>query len=248
MNRVPVILTAFGTRENTRRVRDFLEAHFRKNFPDCDFHWAFAARSVQKNKNPDTPPSPEEILQRLADQGQQKAVLQSLHVVCAAEFHKLIPLCRKAPLDTRLSLPLLASMEDCRAAALAMDGPAGLDHDTAAVLALHGSSHPGGALFHLMGKTFREVWGNQAFYGMIEGEPGAMGTAAAIKKAGFSKAVVFPFTLVTGRHFSEDLAGKTNSWRSTFREAGIPAEFHPEGIGMNPAIGDIFCAHLRNAL
>ncbi|TYT74737.1 sirohydrochlorin cobaltochelatase [Desulfobotulus mexicanus] len=248
MDRIPVILTAFGTRENTSRVRDFMEAHFSKNFPDCNFHWAFAARSVQKNKNPDTPPSPEEVLQYLADQGHERTVLQSLHVVCAAEFHKLIPICKKATLETHLSLPLLASMEDCRAAALAMDGISGLPEDTAAVLALHGSSHPGGALFHLMGKTFREVWGNRAFYGMIEGEPGGTATAAVIKKAGFSKAVVFPFTLVTGRHFKEDLTGEKNSWHTAFMEAGVRPDFHAEGIGMNPAIADIFCAHLRHVL
>lgn len=246
--RIPVILTAFGARQNTLEVRFFIENHFKKNFPQCDFHWAFASRSVQKHSDNDTPPSPERLLKQLADLGHDSAILQSLHVVCAAEFHKLIPICQAAPLNVPLGLPLLASLEDCQTAALAMDAVAHLPEDMAVVLALHGSSHPGGAFFHLLGKLFMETWGERAFYGMIEGQPDRIKTAKKIRAAGFSRAAILPFTLVTGQHFEKDLMGEKNSWYSAFLEEGIAPAIHPQGIGLRPKIVDIFCRHLRKAL
>ncbi|MCW7754945.1 sirohydrochlorin cobaltochelatase [Desulfobotulus sp. H1] len=249
MSRTPVILTAFGTRNKTKETTDFIENYFRKTFPSCEFHWAFSARSVQKNRHQGTPPPPEKVLQELADQGHSGAVIQSLHVVCAAEFHKLIPLCRNAPLATQLSLPLLASVEDCRAAACALK-PAveSLASDTAAVLALHGSSHPGGTLFHLMGRIFMETCGDRAFFGMIEGEPGKEAIARRIGKAGFTKAHIFPFTLITGIHVEKDLAGPEDSWKTAFLAAGITPAIDCRSLGRHPAILDIFGSHLRKTL
>jgi sirohydrochlorin cobaltochelatase len=247
-SRIPVILTAFGTQKDSQEVRDFLEARFREAFPQCDFHWAFASRSVQQHRTSHTPPPPELILRQLADAGHPCALIQSLHMVCAAEFHKLAALRRNAPLRTGLGLPLLASVEDCHQAALTLDEAAQLPEDTALVLALHGSIHPGGAFFHLFGKIFMETWGKRAFYGMIEGAPGKEEVARKVFEAGFTKAHILPFTLVKGRHFEEDLMGETNSWRKTFLAMGLTPDIPSRPMGLRPGIARIFCQHLEKAL
>lgn len=247
-SRPPVILAAFGTTAKAKATYAALEKRFSKRFPNLSFSWAFGSRFVQKHAKDAPPPTPETAVANCVAKGHKEVILQSLHVTCAAEFHRLTSLAASAPVPVTVGLPLLASEADCHKAVAALGSWEDLPTDTAVVVIIHGTRHPAGALFHLFGRIFCEKNKGRGFFGMLEGEPDRKQVSEMVEKAGFKKAFLVPFTLVAGRHLEKDIAGPANSWKTAFAAKGITTTIHKEGIGMHPAIADLFCDHLEMAL
>ena len=60
--------------------------------------------------------------------------------------------------------------------------------------------------------------------------------------------MVFPFILVTGAHFNQDLAGNEDSWKIAFEKENICVTLEKRGLGFYPGIIEIFVKHIREAL
>lgn len=93
-----------------------------------------------------------------------------------------------------------------------------------------------------------EPYQNRIFMGLIEGEPEQSDIIEAVIKCGVKKVYLVPFTLVAGVHFKEDIAGREESWKSAFEEAGLSVEIEQQGIGYQKAVIDIFMDHIQDAL
>ncbi|MDL2286459.1 sirohydrochlorin cobaltochelatase [Desulfococcaceae bacterium OttesenSCG-928-F15] len=249
MKKLPVILTSFGNRKGSSEVRAYLEKRFKAKFPDCEFYWALGSHHFQKLEDPLLPPSPQSILQRLHEEGHKRAVIQSLHIAPAGEYHKLVALSEKAPLQVEISPPLLACEEDCKMASLALSEEMhALSEDTAALLILHGSAHEGGKVFHDMGKIFMKTWGKRAFYGLLEEKNSCPAMVERIRDAGFSKVFFMPFMLASSYHLEKDVLGRKNSWKALFEKHKIRVSIQNGMMGSKAEIADIFLQHLEKTI
>ena len=248
----PIILAAFGTSTKAKATYDIIDAEYRKTFPGHEIHWAYTSRTVASKMNKKSGEQtlhPQEAMDMLAAKGCEWAVVQSLHLTWGHEFFRLKDDVQHEKVRTSMGLPLLTSPEDCMEVAqdLArfLNGP----EDEAVVFVGHGTDHPAWAMFTAMGGILRDMYGEQAFMGVLEeGYPGQEALIQKVAAKGYKKVRLVPFLLVSGMHFAKDLAGKKDSWKAQLENHGMQVELENTGLGQSQAIVRLFAQHTRDAL
>jgi sirohydrochlorin cobaltochelatase len=246
-------MTAFGTRGAARATYDHLDGHLRAAFPGHPLHWAYSSRMVRhlnRRSGAAPVPGPQEVLAELAARGHRWAVLQSTHLLCGHEFHRLLTAARKAPLRISIGLPLLTDPADFDALArILADIATAAAPETATVFVGHGTDHPTWMAYPLLQGLLRQIGARHAHIGVLEGRPGTADVLSALSGTGIRKVRLFPLLLVAGNHFHQDLIGTDpESWQSRLQSAGLVVEAIDQGIGLLPRVADLFCRHVREAL
>lgn len=252
MHPIPIILAAFGTAAKTRASYEFLGNHIKHQFPDHEIFWAWSSRIIKDKTlghSSDTISHPHEILETLYRRHYAWAVVQSLHLIGGHEFIRLVEETRQSPIRTSIGLPLLSSPTDYLALCSSL-APLINSHPEQAILLIgHGTDHPAWCAYPALQYFLRHHFGPRIFVGVIEGCPAGPEIIADITAAGYNEVCVIPLLLVAGMHFQRDLTGKHgDSWMTLLTKAKIRAEILEQGIGLLPAIGDIFCRHIKDAL
>lgn len=253
MRPIPLVIVAFGTSAKSLASYEHLDCHIRNRFPGHEIFWAYSSRMV-KDKGADQPQktisSPHEILETLYRQHYSWAVVQSLHLLGGHEFIRLVEEAKECPIRTSIGLPLLTSPEDYLALGTSLSPLITTHPDQAILLVGHGTDHPAWCAYPALQYFMRRQFGSRIFVGMIEkGSPSSAEVIADITDAGYKKVCIIPLLLVAGMHFHRDLAGsRRNSWTSLLSAADIDVEIIQQGIGMLPAISEMFCQHIEEAL
>ena len=249
---IPIVMAAFGTTTRARRTYDILDAKVKEAFPEHSVHWAFTSRMVRdriESCQGQSCKHPHQVLEELAQDGHEWAVVQSLHLVCGHEFDRLVDEVKGCSVRTSIGLPLLDSPHDYLAALKALLDEVQAEEDEALVLVGHGTDHAIWAAYPALERMARKHLHGRVFVGAVEGCPEAEEVVSDVLKAGFSQVCLVPFMLVAGVHFQEDLcAEEEDSWKSLFEAFGIGVRLESRGMGELPGIGDVFCSHIREAL
>ncbi|MEW6259624.1 MAG: sirohydrochlorin cobaltochelatase [Thermodesulfobacteriota bacterium] len=250
--KIPIVLAAFGTTTRARDTYALVDDRVRRRFPQQIVRWAFTSRRVQavtsRNSAHALRQSPGEVLEELHAAGHRWAVVQSLHLVGGHEFDRLVTEIRQMPIRTSVGLPLLSSYGDYwKVSQAILRIVRSLASDEATVLIGHGTDHPAWAAYLALEAICRQRFGQQVFVGLIEGKPGKTATVHAVRKAGYRRAHLVPFTLVAGVHFEADIMGE-GGWASAFGDAGIEVRVEPSGLGHNERIIDVFLDHIDDAM
>ena len=247
---IPIVMAVFGTTSRAKATYRSIDDQVRKAFPGHEIHWAYSSRMVKGlAKQDETIRHPHEILRKLSGEGHPWAVVQSVHLIGGHEFHRLLREVREESIRTSVGLPLLTSPDDHirtgRCLAPIIDS-----HPGKAILLIgHGTDHPSWTAYPAFQQALRQIYGNRVFVGSVEEFPLSDGIVAEIAAAGFKEVLLIPFLLVAGIHYRKDLmSDEEDSWSSRLRNAGIAMEAIPDGIGILPCIGEIFCDHIRDAL
>ena len=249
---IPIVIAAFGTNSKARETYDHLDARFRKHFPGHEILWAFSSRIICKKGGEQHVPifSPQQVLETLFSHRHPWAVVQSLHLIGGHEFNRLVTETEKSPIRTSIGLPLLSSPADFIALCAALTPLINAHPHQAIILVGHGTDHPAWCAYPALRYFLRRQFGARVFVGVIEeGNPSSTEVIADIMAAGYKEVCIIPLLLVAGMHFHRDLAGDhKNSWLSLLAQADIRVEMSQQGIGLLPAIGDMFCQHIEDAL
>ncbi|MGD9973156.1 MAG: sirohydrochlorin cobaltochelatase [Desulfatirhabdiaceae bacterium] len=248
----PIVIAAFGTTSHARKTYDHIDLRFQKRFPDHELYWAFSSRMVKDHVRKHSRieiHSPREVLDMLYSKGHSWAVIQSLHVIAGHEFYRLVTEMAQLPIRTSIGLPLLCSYQDYWATSRAMklNFYPGSDEE-AVVLVGHGTDHPAWSAYLAFESILRQQYGAKIFVGLVDGEPFQGHVVDSVIRSGAKKVSLIPFTLVTGRHFQEDITGGPNSWQSVLENAGMTVKVETQGIGYRDQIVEIFADHIRDAL
>ena len=250
--KTPIVMTAFGTRGPARAAYDHLDGHLRAAFPDHPLLWAYSSRMVrhlQSRQGAAAMPGPEAVLADLAARGHRWAVLQSTHLLCGHEFHRLLAAARQAPLRVSIGLPLLTDPPDFDCLARLLADMAAAAEPAATVFVGHGTDHPPWTAYPLLQGLVREAGARHAHVGVLEGRPGIEDVLCALSEAAIRDVRLLPLLLVAGNHFQQDLTGADpRSWQSRLRAAGLKVEALDHGIGLLPQVADLFCRHIHEAL
>lgn len=254
-----ILLVSFGTSmPKAQAVFDGVDAAFKNAFPGVEIRWAFTSKTVRRivaEKQGKTWLSPAEALAALKDQGYNKVIVQSLHVIPGAEFHDLVATVEGFKVMggcfmVRLGMPLCSTTGDLKAVAaiLKKSPPAKLAKGEAVVFMGHGTHHPAGVAYPAMAYILGR--GHAPFYmGTVEGYPSLDDVVALLKAAKVKKAYLVPFMTVAGDHATNDMAGdEPDSWKSVINKAGIKTKCVLEPITTNPEIIAIYVGHAKAAL
>lgn len=214
-----------------------------------------------------------QALQRAADEGVRTLVILPTHLLCGAEYERLVatanrfrnvmaiaiaePLLDTADANASAANPSLRAVTEAVATATAKDASydsvlAAAEDGCALVLVGHGSVHGASAVYdQLQTEAARLGYGN-VFIGTIEGEPADTSCGATVRKvlaAGYAKVQLRPLMLVAGAHANKDMAGSTpDSWKSRFEAAGITATAQAKGLGQIAAVQQVYVHHIADAM
>ncbi len=254
-----ILLVSFGTSiPKAQAVFDGVDAAFKKAFPGVEIRWAFTSKIVRRivaEKQGKTWQSPAEALATLRDQGYNKVIVQSLHVIPGAEFHDLVAVVEGFKVMggcfmVRLGMPLCSTTDDLKDVAdiLKKSPPAKLAGGEAVVYMGHGTHHPAGVVYPAMAYILGQGHA-PLFMGTVEGYPSLDDIVALLKAAKVKKAYLVPFMTVAGDHATNDMAGdEPDSWKSVLNKAGIQTQCVLEPITANPAVVAIYVAHAKAAI
>lgn len=249
---IPIVIAAFGTTSRAMQTYDHMDAVFKKRFAGHEIHWAYTSRMVKdwlKQRKNITRHHPHQVLEVLASQGHPWAIVQSLHLTSAHEFHRLVTEVNHCDVRTSMGLPLLSAIEDYEAVVRAVAPLLEKNEDEAVVLVGHGTDHPSWSSYPALQYMLQQKYGAKVHMGAVEdGYPDQDTIVRAVIKSGYKKVRLASFMLVAGVHFEEDLAGDEDSWKTVFEAAGIQAKLEKGGLGLNSQIIDIFCRHMEAAL
>lgn len=248
----PIIITAFGTTSKAQVTYARLDRQIRNCFPENEILWSFSSRVITSKKSADLKqryPDPEEVLQRLYEQGCKQAVLQSAHLWPGHEFHKILRITHSSPVRLSIGLPLLSSVADYEKIAACLD-PIVLKHPgKAVIIAGHGTSHPAWTGYFALEHFLQKRFGKSVFLALLKGYPSPEEMVQRVQDAGYDSACLVPFMLLAGRHFEQELTGPDPaSWKSQLEKAAISVSVIEHGLGMLEGVGQIFCDHIREAL
>ena len=251
MQATPIVIAAFGTATKAVAGYDYLDARIRSRFPDHEVLWAFSARMVKERAagQQQTISSPGEVLEQLSRRHYPWAVVQSLHLLGGHEFCRLIEETDKSPIRTSIGLPLLSSPPDFQSLCTSLAPLINSHPDQAILLVGHGTDHPAWCAYPALQHFMHRYFGPRVFVGVIEGYPPSTEVIADITAAGYTKVRIIPLLLVAGMHFQRDLTGgRQDSWTTLLAQADIRVESIEQGLGTLPAISDMFCQHIKDAL
>ena len=251
--KTPIILTAFGTTSKAVDTYDYMDKIIVERFPDYEIRWAYTSRMVRnlvKEKRKTELKSTKEVLTELEDNGYDQAVVQSLHVLCGTEFHRLINETKQCRISTSIGFPLLSSPADYSALIAGIgDIFSTPGNDEAVVLVGHGTEHPVWSSYIALEYLLQKEYGSNIYVGVVEGENSCDRIVQAIKGKEIKRVLLVPFMIVAGVHFKEDLIGDSeDSWKSRFEREGIEVRAIDKGLGYYPFIVDIFIDHIKEAL
>ncbi|MBI5522252.1 MAG: sirohydrochlorin cobaltochelatase [Desulfarculus sp.] len=254
-----ILLVTFGTSvEPAAKVFAKIEAATRARFPGVEVRWAFTAKKIRQKlaARGQITLSPAQALANLTEDGFDRVVMQSLHIIPGEEFEGLRDIASrwegmpKGLKQVELGLPLLDSGQDRLRTAKAMLAhvPKERVPGEALVFMGHGSPHPANAIYGTMADLLQNMDPN-AFLATKEGTPEFESVQRELIAKGVKKAWLIPLMSVAGDHAHNDMAGKeADSWASMLGKAGIASQPVMRGMAEYPEIVDIWMDHLQVAL
>jgi sirohydrochlorin cobaltochelatase len=249
----PIILTAFGTSSKATSTYNGIGKKIHACLPETRIILAYSSRVIgRKVKGVQIPGQqefkhPEEILQELAMQGCDGAILQSLHLFPGTEFHKLAALARRAPLPCAPGVPILTSPHDFSQLAHLLAPTIESRPDRTILILGHGTEHPSWTSYYSLEKIFRQKFGNRIFVGVVEGFPDSDHLIDEIGSLPARDVTIIPLFLVAGMHYRRDIVGGDNSWCIRLKNKGLGVETIEHGIGLVPGIEELVVSHIKKA-
>lgn len=257
MSKKALVVVSFGTSfdEAVPAIIN-IEETCKKAFPDYDFYRAYTSgmiiRKLKRTKNLIIN-SPEEVMEKLVDEGYEEVICQPTHIINGSEYEKMIRMLEpyKAQIPViRVGRPLLTEEDDykktCQIMMKELHAP--LKEDEAFVLMGHGSEHHSNSAYCQFENMLRDLGYENTYVGTVEGFPGLDYVIRRLKLREIKKVYLMPLMVVAGDHARNDLAGEDeDSWDSMLKAEGFTTEIMLKGMGEIDAVAELFVEHLRMA-
>lgn len=254
-----ILVISFGTShlDTIAKTIDRVEEKIAKTFKEYDVFRAFTSHMIIKaldRKHGIKIDKPEEVLEKLYNEGYSEVVIQPLHIISGEEFDYIKNVVRihKEKFEIlRLSRPLLyfenEEERDYTKFINALD--TFLPESEGYVLVGHGTFHPSFATYGCLQNILNENNRENLLIGTIEGYPSIDNVIKKLNKLNIKEVTLVPFLLVAGDHAKNDIAGDDEgSWKSILTANGFNVNVFLHGLGEFDAIADIYVSHLRETI
>lgn len=244
-----ILVVSFGTSHLEQKAEsiDPCISGIRETFKEWDIYESFSSNLIRKKlkeRNGLVILSPEEVLEKLKEEGYQKVVIQPLFLIEGIEYDKLIELANhyREYLSIEVGKPLLSQKEDYEM--LVTEFESIYKDDTSEFLILgHGSSHEGRHAYSFL----QEVLDTTSLRSCVT----TLEERGQIHDLPFQGCVLtlIPFMLVAGNHIIEDVLGESEaSWMSGLTELGYEVEVVQRGLGSYKSTQNIYINHIKQCL
>ncbi|MBO4819696.1 MAG: sirohydrochlorin cobaltochelatase [Firmicutes bacterium] len=256
----PVILAvAFGTSyaENREKTIGAIERALAEAFPEFEVRRAFTShiiRKVLKKRDGIIVDGVGEALERMANEGIKKVIVQPTHIMAGIEYEQAGD--EMKAFEGRfgslvLGENLLETMGDIEELIRVIDEDtkAFADGDTARVFMGHGSEHSDNSVYAKMQKAIDEAGIKDMIIGTVEAKPDLYDAVAMVKKTGAKRVLLSPLMIVAGDHANNDMAGgDEDSWKSVFEKEGYEVSCRLEGLGSSKGVQSMIVKHCRETM
>lgn len=256
-----LLVVSFGTSyvETRKKTIEACENKLIEKFPEMDFFRAWTSRMIikkLKNRDDEHILFPDEAFEEILEKGYREVYVQSLHLICGEEYHKLLYVIEKYrdKFDkVEIGRPLLTNLEDYNEMADFIERVSIDDCKkdiqnqikTATVWMGHGTEHMSHSAYAALDYRLRlkEV---PAYIGTVEGYPELEEVIALLKKDKIEKVHLRPLLLVAGDHATNDMANSNeeDSWYSILKSNGFDVDVHLQGMGEFEFIQDKFVSNM----
>lgn len=257
MKKKAIIVVSFGsTHADTReKTIDQIEASIERAFPAYRIYRAYTSKmilQILKKRDGITIPTVCEALQNMIGDGIEEVIVQPTHIVDGIENEQMkedVMSFEKAFQSLHIGEPLLSSKEDYEQVVYALMNDFKIGEDETLVLMGHGTSHVNNKCYETLEETFVQAGHANVLIGTVEAKPEIKDLLPKLREKGIKSIQLAPFMVVAGDHAKNDMAGEEeDSWKNILRKEGFLVHCHVKGIGENPLIQELYCAHIRDAL
>lgn len=254
-----LLVVSFGTSFNDSRRLTIgaIENKMIEAFPDWDVRRAFTSQIIidhVKKRDNVTIDNLKEALDRAADNGVKKLVVQPTHLMSGFEYTDVKnEVAEYADSFEKLAVgePLLTSEEDFKEV-ISIITEATKEYDdgeTAIIFMGHGTEADSNEVYTKLQTMIADAGFANYYIGTVEAEPGLEDVVQAAKDGGYKKVVLEPLMIVCGDHANNDMAGdEEDSWKSVFEKEGFEVECVMRGLGELPEIQDLLAEHAKKAI
>lgn len=254
-----LLVVSFGTSFNDSRRLTIgaIENKMIEAFPDWDVRRAFTSQIIidhVKKRDNVTIDNLKEALDRAADNGVKKLVVQPTHLMSGFEYTDVKnEVAEYADSFEKLAVgePLLTSEEDFKEV-ISIITEATKEYDdgeTAIIFMGHGTEADSNEVYTKLQTMITDAGYANYYIGTVEAEPGLEDVVQAAKDGGYKKVVLEPLMIVCGDHANNDMAGdEEDSWKSVFEKEGFEVECVMRGLGELPEIQDLLAEHAKKAI
>lgn len=254
-----LLVVSFGTSFNDSRRLTIgaIENKMIEAFPDWDVRRAFTSQIIidhVKKRDNVTIDNLKEALDRAADNGVKKLVVQPTHLMSGFEYTDVKnEVAEYADSFEKLAVgePLLTSEEDFKEV-ISIITEATKEYDdgeTAIIFMGHGTEADSNEVYTKLQTMIADAGYANYYIGTVEAEPGLEDVVEAAKDGGYKRVVLEPLMIVCGDHANNDMAGdEEDSWKSVFEKEGFEVECVMRGLGELPEIQDLLAEHAKKAI
>ena len=205
----------------------------------------------------------------LQDEGYRTIIVQPTHIYCGEEYADLCSYVRglnsietikekyKPFAKLVIGRPALGQYGprydyhkdmEIAAKALAPDVALAMKAGYALIYMGHGNEFYSTGIYAEFQEVMRRTYPHaKIFIGTVEGFPSLNDVVSSVKRMGIKKVLLKPFMIVAGDHAHNDMAGSDeDSWKNTFKRAGIRVKCILKGLGENPRWDEIYVQHIRD--
>lgn len=254
-----LLVVSFGTsyNDNRRLTIGAIEEAMEKAFPEYDVRRGFTSQIIidhVKSRDKISIDNVGEALDRAADNGVKKLVIQPTHLMNGLEYMDLVNEAAEysdAFEKIAVGEPLLTTDEDFKTVMEAITRATAEydDGETAICFMGHGTEADSNQVYAKLQEMLAAAGYENYFVGTVEAEPTLLDVMEKVQAGAYKRVVLEPLMIVAGDHANNDMAGdEEGSWKKSFEDAGYQVVCLVNGLGEMEEIQQLLVEHAQAAM
>ena len=256
-----ILVISFGTSylDTLNKSIEKAENQIRNHFDEYDIYRAFTSHKIikkLKEKYEIFVDTPEEILEKLYDNGYEEIIMQPLHIIPGDEYiyiNKIGEAFKDKFKILKIGRPIFYYQgidELPQDYSLFIEATKDLyENNDAVVLIGHGTSHPANSVYGCLQSVFEDEGYENVFIGTVEGYPNFDTVIKRLKRKNITEVTVAPLMVVAGDHARNDMASdEEESWKSMLEAEGIKVNVHMKGLGENEKFNELYINRIEDLI
>ncbi|AGK96194.1 sirohydrochlorin cobaltochelatase [Clostridium pasteurianum] len=259
-----ILVVSFGTTygETRKLTIDSIEQCIQDRFKDYDMKRAFTSHMIIKvlrERDRYIVDTPEEALEKIAEEGYKEVIVQSLHIMPGEEYEyveRVVESYRQKDVFNKIELgrPILYFKGDGEQLQddylMAMEAIKLQLPETGSVVFMgHGTTHPANACYSCLQMVLRDHQINNVYIGTVEGYPSLDNIINTLKRDKVEEITLMPLMVVAGDHCNNDMASdEEDSWKKILEKEDFKVNLYMHGMGENPLFRKIFVNHVEDTI
>ena len=248
-----ILVVSFGTSyiDTLKVTIEKAENQIRDYFNDYDTYRAFTSHKIikkLKEKYEIFIETPEEMLEKLYENGYEEIIMQPLHMIPGEEFiyiNKIADSFKEKFEILKVGRPIFyyQGIEELpQDYSLFIEATKELyEENNAVVLMGHGTAHPANSVYGCLQAVFEDEGYENVFVTTVEGYPNFENVIKRLRRRNISEVTIAPLMVVAGDHARNDMASdEDESLKSMLEAEGIKVNVHMKGLGESEKFNQLY--------